>query len=971
MVFAVAALATLGGILDVAPLAGFVADHQSMSMPSAIGFLVIAAELVALIERPAWPGARVLTLLPGLVVGTLALGLIAGEAFTGRTAAIAAIPFGGQAWAAPPLLTAALFALTGAALTLLATHRRGATALAHALLIPIAVASQVVVVSDLLDVQTLHEIKAASIAMNTGLAFAAASLAMFALAPGTWLTRPFVDDPAGRFMARRLLPGLLLVPLIVGWARLYGERTALFTSEVGVVLVAATYGVVLVGFLWLAAKTVNRAHHDLRASAARFQLLTETAGELLRSAEPERAVRSLCHRVMTHLDCHVFMSFLVDEARGLFHLNEYAGISAEQARQVEWVDDRAAMCGVVARRGHGPVAQQLRVHPAARAEVATACGMRAHACHPLLGVGGKMLGTLSFGTRSRDTFSADDLSLMKAATDQVAAAVTRGATEQALRRLNSELEGRVVQQTTELNRTYQSVTAERRRLYDVLEILPVSVVLLTRDHHVPFANRTFRERFGEPHDRLCYDYLFGRTAPCETCESFKTLSTRAPHRWEWTGPDGRHYEVVDFPFSDSDGTTLVLEMGIDVTERRRAEADLRAANLAAEERSDQLRTLASELTLTEQRERQRLADLLHDGLQQLLVGAKFRLGALHRIKERRVRDTARAVSDLLTESIETSRSLTYELSPPVLAQSGLGPALHWLTTWMGDKHGLAVDLEIACAADTLDALGVDLAVLLFMGTRELLFNVVKHAGVQAARVRVSTDAGALCVAVTDGGQGFDPSLIRAAGGKAGGFGLFSLNERLRLLGGRMEIDSAPGRGSRFRLVAPATPAKDMPVSRAATAASHAATPSPESAAKSQKIRVMLVDDHEVMRQGLAELLAGENDLEIVGEAADGRAGIALLSKVRPDVVLMDVNMPGLSGVETTTIIHTERPDVRIIGLSMFEEDEMAAAMFAAGAEAYFVKSAPTTALVQAIRSGATHAPPALESKPRTRRSPCP
>jgi PAS domain S-box-containing protein len=132
---------------------------------------------------------------------------------------------------------------------------------------------------------------------------------------------------------------------------------------------------------------------------------------------------------------------------------------------------------------------------------------------------------------------------------------------------------------TERKRAQEAVEAERQRFNDVLEILPAYLVLLTPDYHVPFANRFFRERFGESHGRHCFEYLFGRSEPCETCESYTALKTMAPHKWEWTGPDGRNYDVFDFPFTDTDGSTLILEMGIDITERKQAQEALNTASL--------------------------------------------------------------------------------------------------------------------------------------------------------------------------------------------------------------------------------------------------------------------------------------------------------------------------------------------------------------------------------------------------------
>lgn len=126
-------------------------------------------------------------------------------------------------------------------------------------------------------------------------------------------------------------------------------------------------------------------------------------------------------------------------------------------------------------------------------------------------------------------------------------------------------------------RAERALQEERQRLYDLLETLPVYVALLSTDYHVPFANRFFRERFGESQGRRCFEFLFQRTEPCENCETYKVLSTHAPGRWEWTGPDGRNYDIYDFPFVDTDGSTMILEMGIDITERKKAQQAVEAS----------------------------------------------------------------------------------------------------------------------------------------------------------------------------------------------------------------------------------------------------------------------------------------------------------------------------------------------------------------------------------------------------------
>jgi PAS domain S-box-containing protein len=147
--------------------------------------------------------------------------------------------------------------------------------------------------------------------------------------------------------------------------------------------------------------------------------------------------------------------------------------------------------------------------------------------------------------------------------------------EESLRETHGELEARVQERTAELHDAMKTVEAERERFSHVLDQLPAYLVLLSPDYRVPFANRFFEQRFGKSEGRRCYEYLFNRTEPCENCETYKVMKTGAPHRWEWTGPDDHDYDIYDFPFTDVDGTGLIMEVGLDITDRNRAENALR------------------------------------------------------------------------------------------------------------------------------------------------------------------------------------------------------------------------------------------------------------------------------------------------------------------------------------------------------------------------------------------------------------
>jgi len=138
--------------------------------------------------------------------------------------------------------------------------------------------------------------------------------------------------------------------------------------------------------------------------------------------------------------------------------------------------------------------------------------------------------------------------------------------EDALKKLNDELEERVEQRTTQ-------AIMERQRLYNVLETLPSYVILLDSDYRVKFANKVFRETFGEDRGRRCHEYLFNKDHECEGCITYNVYKENKPQHWYWTGPNGHYYDIYDFPFREVDGSTLILEMGIDITERKKAEAE--------------------------------------------------------------------------------------------------------------------------------------------------------------------------------------------------------------------------------------------------------------------------------------------------------------------------------------------------------------------------------------------------------------
>jgi signal transduction histidine kinase/CheY-like chemotaxis protein len=411
----------------------------------------------------------------------------------------------------------------------------------------------------------------------------------------------------------------------------------------------------------------------------------------------------------------------------------------------------------------------------------------------------------------------------------------------------------------------------------------------------------------------------------------------------WIGQGSRNLRIDALRTADELGRRAAeLNRLNDSLEQRVAER-----TRETEQRTLQLRRLSAELIHAEQNERRRLAQVLHDSVQQLLVAAKMRAGGLTLRADEATRQELEHIDRLLAQSIEVSRSLTVELFPPVLQDRGLVPALHWLARQMHDKHKLRVTVDIDDAAQPRRD---DVGVLLFNVARELLFNVVKHARVDHATLSLQRSGNTLLLEVDDRGAGMNLPQLHEAGPEIGGIGLFNIRERLHLLGGALEIVSRPGFGTRVRVVV-----TEAALPRLVTNG-HAPTGAGATRQAERQLRVLLADDHKIVRDGLMTLLAEQPDIDVIGEAGDGETAVELTLKLRPDVVIMDVTMPRLDGIEATRRIVRACPETCVIGLSMHDRDAVGPALTDAGAASFVPKASATDTLLQAIRRcGATTA----------------
>jgi PAS domain S-box-containing protein len=360
----------------------------------------------------------------------------------------------------------------------------------------------------------------------------------------------------------------------------------------------------------------------------------------------------------------------------------------------------------------------------------------------------------------------------------------------------------IIRNITARKKTEEALLETEERFRSVVDNIAIGISLISPNMEILSLNNQMQQWFPEADvtkKPVCYRTFNNppRKSPCSYCPTIKTLQDGQIHESITDTPRGDriiHYRIISSPLKDKEGRiTSAIEMVDDITERRQSEEKII-------EYQNQLRSLASQLITSEERNRQDFATFLHDQIGQALCTLKIKLEMLQESKS--LEESRKLSSEMLASAaqlIADTRSLTYELNPPILHELGLGAGLEWLVEHMHEREGIIVQFE---DDGQLRSLEHELNILLFNAVRELLINVTKHAKAQNVRVSIQSDNAGVQVCVDDNGIGFTLPGTGVPAGQSNSFGLFSIKERLHYVGGHLDIKTAPGQGTCITLHVP-------------------------------------------------------------------------------------------------------------------------------------------------------------------------
>ena len=485
----------------------------------------------------------------------------------------------------------------------------------------------------------------------------------------------------------------------------------------------------------------------------------------------------------------------------------------------------------------------------------------------------------------------------------------------------------------------------------MVETIDEGAATLSENGAVLYANRSFAEIFDVPLEKFIgaslNDFVFGEdrqlldTLVSEANESV----ARGEIRVETLGRRPRTVRLTLSPVRDQ-GIHTICVVATELTELIETNEALRVSEIS-------LRQLSARLLKLQDEERRRIARDLHDTTGQKIAVLSMTLDRLNKLIDARKTEVKSALAEsreVVGKIGEEIRTLSYLLHPPLLDECGLASAVHWYTEGFKKRSGIQLELTID---EDLVRLPTDAETALFRVLQESLTNVHRYSGSTSAEIRIFQADGNVHLEVVDHGKG-----IRAAGAERPtfdgaptlGVGIPGMRERVRQLGGQLDVDFSAS-GTRVHALLPIE-------GEIVTEVGAPEAEIGEIAAETRK-RILIADDHEVMRRGVRGLVESQEDWAVCGEAIEGSEAVRKASELKPDLLILDISMPGMSGMEAAVKILKNDPEAKILFFTMHDSPEMIRELVRAGARGYVSKSRASTDLVEAVRlilAGATFFP---------------
>jgi PAS domain S-box-containing protein len=396
------------------------------------------------------------------------------------------------------------------------------------------------------------------------------------------------------------------------------------------------------------------------------------------------------------------------------------------------------------------------------------------------------------------------------------------------------------------------------------------------------------------------------------------------------------------------GVRTICVVVTDITE-------LSGANEALKASEDTLRNLSGRLLRLQDEERRRISRDLHDITGQKLALLSMNLSSILKNKEKvRVEEIDR----LLQESIGLSndvnkeiRTLSYLLHPPLLDELGLSSAIEWFAQGFENRTGIRVAVDVP---SHFVRLAPDAEVALFRIVQESLANVHRYSGSATAFVRARSDGGEVRLEIGDFGKGMVQETKKANRSAPAplGVGIQGMKERLRQLSGRLEISSQTGKGTLVTAILPGSNRKteisgpyqssEIPIVQPEPMEVHVDN-------EGWRRRILIADDHDVLRRGIRTMLESDPSLEVCGEAVDGKDALEKTLAQAPDLVILDINMPIMNGLDVLRQIVRHRPQTKVLAFSVHDSKQIVEEILAAGAHSYLSKATAGQNLVHEVR----------------------